>query len=44
VGEPNTSIHENKSLTCNLRKGRLRPGDRQTRPVEHAHRVDTIVE
>ncbi len=23
VGEPNTSIHENKSLTCNLRKGRL---------------------
>lgn len=24
VGEPNTSIHENKSLTCNLRKGRLR--------------------
>jgi formate dehydrogenase major subunit len=23
VGEPNTSIHENKSLTCNIRKGRL---------------------
>ncbi|HZS83562.1 MAG TPA: formate dehydrogenase [Stellaceae bacterium] len=23
VGEPNTSIHENKALTCNLRKGRL---------------------
>ncbi len=23
VGDPNTSIHENKALTCNLRKGRL---------------------
>ncbi len=23
VGEPNTTIHENKSLTCGLRKGRL---------------------
>lgn len=33
VGEPNTSIHENKSLTCNLRKGRL---DRPHAPQEHA--------
>ena len=24
VGDPNTSIHEGKALTCNLRKGRLR--------------------
>jgi formate dehydrogenase major subunit len=24
VGDPNTSIHENKALTCSLRKGRLR--------------------
>jgi formate dehydrogenase major subunit len=24
VGDPNTSIHENKALTCALRKGRLR--------------------
>jgi formate dehydrogenase major subunit len=23
VGDPNTSIHENKALTCGLRKGRL---------------------
>lgn len=23
VGDPNTSMHENKALTCNLRKGRL---------------------
>jgi formate dehydrogenase major subunit len=26
VGDPNTSIHENKALTCSLRKGRLRRG------------------
>ncbi len=25
VGEPNTTIHESKAFTCNLRKGRLRP-------------------
>jgi formate dehydrogenase major subunit len=25
VGDPNTSIHEAKAFTCNLRKGRLRP-------------------
>jgi formate dehydrogenase major subunit len=25
VGDANTSIHEGKALTCNLRKGRLRP-------------------
>jgi formate dehydrogenase major subunit len=23
VGDPNTSIHENKALACGLRKGRL---------------------
>jgi formate dehydrogenase major subunit len=23
VGDPNTSMHENKALTCNLRRGRL---------------------
>ena len=23
VGDPNTSMHESKALTCNLRKGRL---------------------
>ncbi|HYX62877.1 MAG TPA: molybdopterin dinucleotide binding domain-containing protein, partial [Burkholderiales bacterium] len=28
VGDPNTSIHENKALTCNLRKGRLPRGGR----------------
>jgi formate dehydrogenase major subunit len=27
VGDPNTSIHEGKALTCNLRKGRLVRGD-----------------
>ena len=28
VGDPNTSIHEGKAFTCNLRKGRLgRPGN-----------------
>lgn len=26
VGDPNTSIHEGKALTCNLRKGRLARG------------------
>ena len=26
VGDPNTSIHESKALTCNLRKGRLTRG------------------
>jgi formate dehydrogenase major subunit len=44
VGEPNTSIHENKSLTCNLRKGRLKTNEKQTSPIEHARRVDTVVE
>ncbi|MDQ6680115.1 MAG: hypothetical protein M3Y67_04020, partial [Pseudomonadota bacterium] len=29
VGDPNTSIHEGKALTCALRKGRLRPGDNE---------------
>ena len=24
VGDPNTSIHEGKAFTCNVRKGRLR--------------------
>ena len=42
VGEPNTSIHENKSLTCNLRKGRLHAG-RPIVPEEHAHQVDTVI-
>jgi formate dehydrogenase major subunit len=26
VGDPNTSIHEGKALTCNLRRGRRRDG------------------
>jgi len=26
VGDPNTTIHEGKAFTCNLRKGRLRSG------------------
>ncbi|MCL5951439.1 MAG: formate dehydrogenase-N subunit alpha [Chloroflexi bacterium] len=26
VGDPNTTIHEGKAFTCNLRKGRLRAG------------------
>ncbi|HZD26527.1 MAG TPA: formate dehydrogenase-N subunit alpha, partial [Alphaproteobacteria bacterium] len=43
VGEPNTSIHENKSLTCNLRKGRLN-GSPPTAPIEHAHHLDVIIE
>ncbi len=42
VGEPNTSIHENKSLTCNLRKGRL-SGRRPNAPQEHAHATDTVI-
>jgi formate dehydrogenase major subunit len=43
VGEPNTTIHENKSLTCNLRKGRIdRSG--QFPPVDHAHRLDVVIE
>ena len=32
VGEPNTSIHENKSLTCNLRRGRIDRSAPQTKP------------
>jgi formate dehydrogenase major subunit len=28
VGDPNTSMHENKALTCAVRKGRLRAGGR----------------
>jgi len=43
VGEPNTSIHENKSLTCNLRKGRLN-GAKQEAPIEHAHHLDLVIE
>ena len=43
VGEPNTSIHENKSLTCNLRKGRLSE-QAPMPPAEHAHRVDTVID
>lgn len=29
VGDPNTSIHEGKAFTCNLRKGRLEDSGRQ---------------
>ncbi|MEJ2376834.1 MAG: formate dehydrogenase [Pseudolabrys sp.] len=43
VGEPNTTIHENKSLTCNLRKGRLTPNAPAV-PVEHAHRLDVVID
>jgi formate dehydrogenase major subunit len=43
VGEPNTSIHENKSLTCNLRKGRIDSRPPQTPPEEHAHPADSVV-
>jgi formate dehydrogenase major subunit len=43
VGEPNTSIHENKSLTCNLRRGRLGGRDADHAPAEHAHPVDTVI-
>jgi formate dehydrogenase major subunit len=32
VGDPNTSIHENKALTCNLRKGRLERESASRRP------------
>ncbi|HET6466771.1 MAG TPA: molybdopterin-dependent oxidoreductase [Geminicoccaceae bacterium] len=34
VGDPNTSIHEGKALTCNLRRGRIarRPGRGEGRP------------
>jgi formate dehydrogenase major subunit len=28
VGDPNTSIHEGKAFTCNVRKGRLARGER----------------
>jgi formate dehydrogenase major subunit len=44
VGEPNTSIHENKSLTCNLRRGRIRGGDAGSAPAEHAHPIDTVID
>jgi len=44
VGEPNTSIHENKSLTCNLRRGRLGGRDANRAPAEHAHLVDTVID
>jgi formate dehydrogenase major subunit len=33
VGDPNTSIHENKALTCGLRKGRLPPELRRRGPT-----------
>ena len=43
IGEPNTTIHENKSLTCNLRKGRIdRKG--QFPPIEHSHHLDVVIE
>ena len=29
VGDPNSSIHEGKALTCGLRRGRLQPSDDQ---------------
>jgi formate dehydrogenase major subunit len=32
VADPNTSIHENKALTCNLRKGRLQKAAAPSRP------------
>ena len=43
VGEPNTSIHENKSLTCNLRKGRIDQRATQSKPADHARLVDTVI-
>ena len=43
VGEPNTSIHENKSLTCNLRKGRVDRNGTQTKPADHARSADTVI-
>ena len=42
VGEPNTSIHENKSLVCNVRKGRLGGRDARAAPADHARAVDTV--
>lgn len=33
VGDPNTSIHENKALTCGIRKGRLDPALRSGGPA-----------
>jgi formate dehydrogenase major subunit len=33
VGDPNTSIHENKALTCGLRNGRLPAALRQGGPA-----------
>lgn len=36
VGDPNTSIHEGKAFTCNLRKGRLRvPGNGEHDGARH---------
>lgn len=32
VGDPNTSMHENKALTCAVRKGRLQPGHNGEHP------------
>jgi formate dehydrogenase major subunit len=32
VGDPNTSMHEGKAFTCNLRKGRL------PKPFQRDHR------
>ncbi len=43
VGEPNTSIHENKSLTCNIRKGRRTPSAALLPPGEHARPSDTPI-
>ena len=41
VGEPNTTIHENKSLTCNLRKGRIdrRPDPPSSTPTTSTWRI-----
>ena len=43
VGDPNTSMHENKSLTCNLRKGRIDRNGTQTKPADHARSADTVI-
>ena len=37
VGDPNTTMHEGKAFTCNLRKGRLRPGEGGTPPPDPQH-------
>ena len=43
VGDPNTSMHENKALTCGLRRGRLRRERHHDQPPARAEESRSIL-